>query len=380
MIARAANVKTSGPIKSIDMDLLIDKIGRLYREKNASRNTRLRACYTLKLLKDAGARKSGDVDNGVIRRFEGDLPTSNKERTNFALRRALRAACGHAVQLGHMRRGLDFGYIPPVEAFPRAKKTQSLSIRDIHRLWTHFQTRASSREGHRIFALFATIVLAGLRRDEIVHLLAEDVDLPAQRIRARHREKSTWTKLSSPIPISDQLKFVLGKQIAQSGSKYVFPGDKGGPWTSTSSQRESTPFNQLKAAGEQLGIKAPVHFESLRLFHVDHARLTLPIDPRLTDRRPAVEINGDRSFLVMWKPKQVTPGRFAIVKVLLEAGPDGLSKSDMDALVRTRPSGDHKGSGWRQVLTEMRKDPDWEKAILMAEGAYGRYRIAWLEY
>lgn len=61
----------------------------------------------------------------------------------------------------------------------------------------------------------------------------------------------------------------------------------------------------------------------------------------------------------------LTDAKYAVVKALLDAGKEGLTK---DALEAVRSSA-------RRILNDLREDPDWAEVILMAGQTNGRYRI-----
>jgi hypothetical protein len=63
--------------------------------------------------------------------------------------------------------------------------------------------------------------------------------------------------------------------------------------------------------------------------------------------------------------KALTDGQRAVVLALLQAGEEGLTK---DAIETVR-------SGARQILRTLKKDPDWDRVILMPGKTNGRYRI-----
>ena len=74
--------------------------------------------------------------------------------------------------------------------------------------------------------------------------------------------------------------------------------------------------------------------------------------------------------LVFGKPvsKALNEGQYAAVQALLDAGPDGLNKTELEGQV---PYG-----GVRGTIDRLSKNAEWKGAILMGGAAYGRYRIA----
>ena len=74
--------------------------------------------------------------------------------------------------------------------------------------------------------------------------------------------------------------------------------------------------------------------------------------------------------LVFGKPvsKALNEGQYVAVQALLDAGPDGLNKTELEGQV---PYG-----GVRGTIDRLSKNAEWKGAILMGGAAYGRYRIA----
>ena len=70
---------------------------------------------------------------------------------------------------------------------------------------------------------------------------------------------------------------------------------------------------------------------------------------------------------VAGQPKKVTPRQAKVIRVLLDAGPDGLTGEELEA-----KSG---CGGYRNILTTLAKDEDWRSRIRLAGGPRGRYRF-----
>lgn len=219
-----------GKLLTPEMEAFRAAVMQIYRKKEASKNTWNRAAQVIYMLADVGVKSPSQIDDAAIERFKKSQPKDNKAVTNFSVLRSCRAVCQHGVDLELIPSMPNFGYIPQVSELPKAKPTFRLSSVDFERMWKGLLEDAGSLEGHRLFAVYATAGLAGLRRDELLHLLKGDVDLVAGMISVRRRERSLWTKLASPIKISPKLREVLAHWFPMAGDEIVFPGPKGGYW------------------------------------------------------------------------------------------------------------------------------------------------------
>lgn len=86
---------------------------------------------------------------------------------------------------------------------------------------------------------------------------------------------------------------------------------------------------------------------------------------------PVVVLRGEGvPPLVFGRPvsKALNEGQYAAVQALLDAGPDGLDKNELEGQV---PYG-----GVRGTIDRLSKKAEWKGAIVMGGAAYGRYRIA----
>jgi len=83
--------------------------------------------------------------------------------------------------------------------------------------------------------------------------------------------------------------------------------------------------------------------------------------------RPVVRLGrpGEPCYVLDKQKEPLTEGQHAVISALLDAGDNGMKK---DSLERVRASA-------RRMLTDLRKDPDWAKVILMPRQTNGRYRL-----
>jgi hypothetical protein len=74
---------------------------------------------------------------------------------------------------------------------------------------------------------------------------------------------------------------------------------------------------------------------------------------------------GQKPIVCGKEVEAITEPRYRVVEALIKAGPDGLSKADMEAV---------KANAIR-YLSELSKRPGWKKAIIMAGQPWKKYRI-----
>lgn len=93
------------------------------------------------------------------------------------------------------------------------------------------------KENVQLQAMVATLIYAGLRREELLWLTAEDLDLSAGengviRARAKTIDGESWqpkTKKNRAIPISAKLRYYIDKwQLKAQGGAWLFPNSQGG--------------------------------------------------------------------------------------------------------------------------------------------------------
>lgn len=113
-------------------------------------------------------------------------------------------------------------------------------------------------ENLQLQAMVATLIYAGLRREEILWLTHDDIDLAAGthgliRVRAKTIGGDSWqpkTKRNRAVPISSRLRLYLDKWRLKSakGSTWLFPSPEGKRW-------DPDNFSQdLRAANERANL------------------------------------------------------------------------------------------------------------------------------
>jgi integrase len=94
-------------------------------------------------------------------------------------------------------------------------------------------------ENVQLQAMTATLIFAGLRREELLWLTPDDLDLTAGtfgllRVRAKTLEGESWqpkTKRNRAVPVSSRLRHFLDKwRIKHAGAAWLFPSPAGRRW------------------------------------------------------------------------------------------------------------------------------------------------------
>jgi len=91
------------------------------------------------------------------------------------------------------------------------------------------------REFPVIHAMVATYIYAGLRREEALWLMREDVDFPSRliRMRAKTVDGQCWqpkTKRNRVVPMSDALYTILSGYVPPENCPWFFPSPRGKRW------------------------------------------------------------------------------------------------------------------------------------------------------
>jgi integrase len=179
--------------------------------------------------------------------------------------RVLRTVCKYAVNRGYLSsnpveargRWIPDGYdgLP----LPMPKSRPGLSHDEVTRLLIRLQDASTTWDGHRLFALVATVVYAGLHTAEALNLEWEHCDTSERIIRIL---KCSLERRARRFP--PKLAEILDQWRPLCGSEWVFPGAMlVGPWTGGNSK--SKPLSRLKAAGLAVDIEG-LNFDRLREF------------------------------------------------------------------------------------------------------------------
>lgn len=181
----------------------------------------------------------------------------------------LRAAANYAVEEGYLDRAPKFRRVRPRPA--PATRPRVHPVEDVGKVLALLRSRAGSWEGHRLYALAATVAYTGLRRDEALLLMVEDVNLATGLVAVVARRRLKTEASAAPVPIPPELSAILGEWLPLAGSPWLFPGirKKCAPWTGGELGRR--PCDRLRMAGEECGVEG-LTFLSLRHTFATHAR------------------------------------------------------------------------------------------------------------
>ena len=153
---------------------------------------------------------------------------------------------------------LDAPRAPAAAGPSRPTRPWVFTVGDATRLMAHLLKRSGTWEGHRLYALAATILYTGLPRGRVLDLAPGDCDFDGRTIRVAGRA------MAQPMP--PDLARILAEWIPHlGGCGWLFPGTRLiGPWTG--GRPGDKPLQRLQAEAREAGIEALV-FESLRAIY-----------------------------------------------------------------------------------------------------------------
>ena len=289
----------------------------------------------------------------------------------------------------------------PAESTPgRRTKATPITPDEATRLMVHLLQGSETWDGHRLYAVVGTALLTGLRKGEVLNLRVDDCDLEGGSLRIPQRPLPCFLRAEAKVILAEWLPNVAGR------TPWLFPGTKlMGPWIG--GRPGEKPTQRLKKAARAVGLEG-VTFESLRRHHNQSLEGWLlseefgttapptrfaegpqprPPGPPPTRPRTAYPTSVNKPVprplvkpVVEWTPKVVEPQvpvvlfgpsdsplvlgkvkpplskiRYRVVKALLDAGPTGLSKSQLVRGVT--------GDAWGVVMRLKKSDEDWDKVI-----------------
>lgn len=211
-----------------------------------------------------------------------------------------------------------------------------------------------------------------------------DVDLAARAIRVRSREGKPRSTRSARVPIGDDLAEILAGWVGRTGSVHLFPGlTRRGRWKrSPVPGYHGAPLDELQAAARAAGLDPGITFEKLHRFYLENRSAGINLGLASSARPesasspepalPTIRFGalGSPIYIGGTKVKKpLTEAQHAIVSVLLDAGPEGLTGGQIAE--RT------DFTGWRETLRRLKEsDPLWDAIIVFPGISHGRYRIA----
>ncbi len=171
------------------------------------------------------------------------------------------AACHYAVEEGWLDRVPMFRRVRPRPVHSATPKCHS--IEEVARVLEHLRSRSESWTGGRLHALTATVAYTGLRRDEALTLMVEDMDPAAGLITVTDRRRLKTLASASPVPVPPELAAILKTWLPRCGSPWLFPGvRKKGPWTGGKYGERAC--DRIRQAGQEVGVAG---FTPLSLRH-----------------------------------------------------------------------------------------------------------------
>lgn len=175
-----------------------------------------------------------DISPEVINRFLAERIKQDQwaPKTVNLMRQILHKLFAHAIK-HHGFRSRDRRCRNPVTGVDRlrepAPQIRFLSLAEIE---TQLEAVAESPVMH---AMVAVYIYAGLRREEALWLMSDDVDLEARliRVRAKSVQDESWqpkAKRNRVVPISNDLYAILKDYVSPTGSTWYFPSPTGKRW------------------------------------------------------------------------------------------------------------------------------------------------------
>lgn len=296
----------SNAFKPVPLARFVPDFLSFYTDKLRARSTRSRMSQVLRIVVElAGPNATtADLTPALLSRFIAGRPAGESPHTTNGMLRALRVACNHAVSQGMLRVSPFAGRSPflresavlaakrrhhEIAAISRALATAKADIdRKVPGSWSQWRAR-------RLYVLVSVAAYTGMRRNEILYLRVEDVDIPNRVIsivsRSSNRLKTEAS--AAPIPMVEPLAAVLAEWFPHLAIPPDLPEtapdwapednpdgirDDGwlipnvyrtGPWIGGRSG-SGRPIDRLKRLGERCGIEG-FTFQSLRHSFGTHA-------------------------------------------------------------------------------------------------------------
>lgn len=190
--------------------------------------------------------------------------TAHQDRsmvTNFSVLRSFAAACKLAA---HMIAVSPFYARTPKKWFPEADYPDEPAAKKFHSeadvakalALADSESLMGTWHARRLRAVVYTLVFLGARRNEVLGMRVEDVDLVDRlvHIRPNARRKLKTRSSRAVLPIPPRLLGVLAWWLPQTDSEWLFPGAwRMGPWLGGSPKLR--PSEQVKALGKRAGVE-----------------------------------------------------------------------------------------------------------------------------
>ncbi len=229
-----------------------------------------------KNLREMGIESPSQLDADLVLHFiEFRRAKGVCENTIIGELGRLKAVCGYAVK----KKLIDESPFVAGERLLRPeppKRLSHLTMRELSRLLEQCELeiaeaieldRASPKskndddprltrewQARRLHALIATYIYTGARKNEVLYLWGEDINLSSRMIEISPKRRRLKTPGSDRrVPIITELFEVLEDWLPRTGSQFAFPGVRGkAPWTGGSPGYK--PLHKVKGICERAGI------------------------------------------------------------------------------------------------------------------------------
>jgi integrase len=256
-------------MRPIPFARFLDTIDAVYSGPGHAPRTAAKMRRILDLIARLGVRTTADLTTELLARFVAErsqLVNANTIRGDLSY---ISAACSLAVEEGWLHHAPRFKRVRPRAV--RSKMPQCHSIEEVARV-LEYLSDDWSWTGHRLYAVAAIVAYTGLRRDEALTLMVEDVDLTRSLLRVSDRRRRKTEGSAAVVPIPPELVNILWTWIPECGCMWLFPGvRRKGPWLGGASGERAC--DRIRQAGQEVGV-AGFTLLSLRHTFATHARRT----------------------------------------------------------------------------------------------------------
>lgn len=364
----------AGKTRSLPFDRFMTALFEPYR--GSGYPTRYAISRTLGILKEMGVETAAELERDDIEdRFSAECQRRGWcDGTLDEWKGRLRSVVRKGVKMGLLLREPKLSVTRDFRKEPRTTSPPPLA--EMVRLFSHAAGRRETWDGDRLYALLATLVGTGIPL--ITALKLEPSDFSAES-----GSLKIWVARGKRFEEKRIARRVAGVLEAWTprAKEYLFPRTPdGGLWHTSGRINGTGPHPSLLRTCRAAGVAPPLRFDRIRAYYLHdpmNAADVIAVQQVPPTKRCVVQLTEPGGPVRVYGRLKagLTPDRFNVIRVLIEAGPDGLSKPQLDAMAKA--TGPIRAS-WRQILIKMRAgDGDWEKAIVMAGGPYGRYKIEW---
>ena len=253
----------------ITFESFTERLLSLYALPQRSPRTRRKMVHLLGLLCELGVTSTDQLTTELAARFvasRAELVGPNTIRGDLGY---FAAACSFAVEEDWLDRVPRLRRIRPRPG-PAARERLH-SIADIGRVLEMLASRRADWVGGRLYCLASVVAMTGGRRDEVLYMQVEDVDLSRGVINIDPRRRlKTWAS-AAPVPIPADLRPILSEWIPRTESLWLIPNriKRSTPWTG--GRLGKRPVDALRSAGNECGVIG-LTFQSLRHSFATHCR------------------------------------------------------------------------------------------------------------